>query len=198
MTIGIIGAGMIGATLAKQFSDAGYRVIISYSRNIERLHTLAKTLGENVEVGTVEDALIKTNVTILSVKLVNIEDAKKQMKSFNQKIIIDTSNPFGVTLPAGVTAAAYTQSLFPGTRLVKAFNTLHYTALATLNTSNPKTVIPVCSDDEEAKAICKIMVTAIGYEPYDTGTLANVTVQEPGGFFFNKPMTLEDTKSFKP
>jgi len=55
MRIGVIGAGMIGSTLAKLWADAGHSVMLA-SRHAEELEPLAEKLGRNVSAGAPVDA----------------------------------------------------------------------------------------------------------------------------------------------
>jgi len=49
--IGFIGAGHIGGTLAKIWTEAGYQVMLS-ARNLVPVKELAARLGRNAQVGT--------------------------------------------------------------------------------------------------------------------------------------------------
>lgn len=55
MRIGIVGAGMIGSTLAKLWVDAGHDVRLA-SRHPEALQPLIETLGSRASVGTPAEA----------------------------------------------------------------------------------------------------------------------------------------------
>jgi len=56
MNIGIIGAGHIGATLARLFTEAGHQVAISNSRGPLSLAGITSQLGPNIEAMTAEGA----------------------------------------------------------------------------------------------------------------------------------------------
>lgn len=56
MKIGIIGAGRMGATLARHFANAGHDVAISNSRGPETLRELEAELGERVHAMTPDEA----------------------------------------------------------------------------------------------------------------------------------------------
>src|SRR5438874_40702 len=55
-TIGLIGAGNIGAQLARLGVQHGYRVVISNSRGPETLGDLVAELGDHATAATAEDA----------------------------------------------------------------------------------------------------------------------------------------------
>jgi predicted dinucleotide-binding enzyme len=56
MKIGIIGAGHIGATLARHFVDAGHEVAVSNSRGPETLTGLVEELGSGAQAMTAAEA----------------------------------------------------------------------------------------------------------------------------------------------
>jgi predicted dinucleotide-binding enzyme len=67
MKIGIIGAGAIGATLARLFTEASHRVAISNSRGLETLADVIGRLGSYVEASTVEDAVSFGDVVVAAI-----------------------------------------------------------------------------------------------------------------------------------
>jgi len=89
------------------------------------------------------------------------------------------------------------QSL-PGTRVVKAFNTIWYGHLASQgDTSKPvgeRRVIFLAGDDAEAKQIVTDLIEEIGFGPLDTGSLHNSTIQEPGTEIYNVDMTVREAR----
>src|SRR5262245_46192895 len=73
MNIGIIGAGMIGSTLAKLWVDAGHEVRVA-SRHPEQLKELVKGLGRLASAGTPMDAAEFGGVVMLTVPLKSVPD----------------------------------------------------------------------------------------------------------------------------
>jgi len=71
--IGIVGAGMIGATLAKLWTESGHDVRIA-SRHPETLHGLVESLGPLASVGTPAEAVRFADVVMLTVPLRAIPD----------------------------------------------------------------------------------------------------------------------------
>jgi 8-hydroxy-5-deazaflavin:NADPH oxidoreductase len=199
MKIGIIGTGNIGGNLARLFVKADHEVILSWSRSPEKLIRLSVELGNHQQAiaASVEEAVQEVDITILSIRFGIMDEVKKQMGNLNGKIIVDTNNPYDIKLPKGVSAASEVQRRLPGVRLVKAFNTMYYTLLLSNSFASPRTVLPVCSDDKEAKEIVKNLITEIGFAPFDLGSLDNVLLQEPDGPFYNKILTLEDAEKMR-
>ncbi|HAN25370.1 MAG TPA: NADP oxidoreductase, partial [Microbacterium ginsengisoli] len=57
-TVGIIGAGHIGSTLARGLVDRGYDVVIANSRGPETLADLVADLGPTARAATAEEAAV--------------------------------------------------------------------------------------------------------------------------------------------
>lgn len=192
MKIGIIGIGNIGSNLARLIVKAGHEVIITYSRSPEKLIALQKELGSKATVGSINDAVHKVDLTILSIRYSIMNEVGNEMGIIEGKIIVDTNNPYDIKLEKGATAASETLKRLPGVRLVKAFNTLYFSLLQKNSFAKPLTINPVCGDDEQAKEMVKQLIRDIGFEPFDLGGLKNVALQEPDGVFYNKAFTLEE------
>jgi predicted dinucleotide-binding enzyme len=67
MKIGIVGAGMIGATAARLFAEAGHDVAISNSRGAASLQTLLTAIGPRARAMSVDDAARFGEVVLLAV-----------------------------------------------------------------------------------------------------------------------------------
>ena len=67
MKIGIIGAGMIGATTARLFVNVGHDVAVSNSRGPESLRALVSELGPRARAMTVDDAASFGDIVLLAV-----------------------------------------------------------------------------------------------------------------------------------
>ena len=68
MRIGIVGAGMIGATMAKLWADAGHEVLVA-SRHPDQLKPLVDRLGPRASAGTAAEAAVFGDVVMLTVPL---------------------------------------------------------------------------------------------------------------------------------
>src|SRR5574342_353665 len=108
MRIGIIGAGMIGATLAKLWSDAGHEVRLA-SRHPDALQALVKTLGPRASAGTPADAAAFGKVVLDTGNAYEQRDGAAAIEA--------TRHPRG--------SAGWAADMFPGARWVKAFNSVY-------------------------------------------------------------------------
>jgi 8-hydroxy-5-deazaflavin:NADPH oxidoreductase len=185
MKIGVIGAGRIGGNAARLFAAAGHDVLLSFSRDPDRLEEQAAAIGEQASTGSARDAAQFGDVVVLSVPWSAIPDALEQAGPLDGKIVIDTTNQFGPggaqQLPGGVTAAQYNQQRMPGARLVKSFNTLTSGFQASQAGRTPpenRVVLFLCGDDAKAKEVVAGLIEDAGFAPADLGGLADAAPME--------------------
>jgi predicted dinucleotide-binding enzyme len=200
MKIGIIGAGMIGATSARLFAGAGHDVAVSNSRGPSTLQALVDEIGPRARALTVDDAARFGDVVLLAVPWRNPE-ALPSADTVAGKVVIDAMNPYseggGLEDLAGLTSSEHTKRRLPGARLVKAFNTIWYKHLAANGRKDlpeaKRHAIFVSGDDEAAKQVVKQLIEDIGFGPVDLGSLAEGgRRQQPGSAIYNRPMTVEE------
>jgi len=200
MNIGIIGAGNIGANVARLFAKAGHQVAISNSRGPQSLTALVATLGPNVTATTVEEAARFGEIVLLAVHW-RTADALPAPRLLAGKIVIDAMNPYTSTfeiydLGNGTSSEEVAQRL-PNTRLVKAFNTMYFETLRTGGKTDTKErlVLFVAGDDANAKAIVSTLIEEIGFAPFDTGSLREGgRLQQHGSAIYNKSLTVAEAK----
>jgi len=134
MKIGVIGAGHIGATLARHFARAGHQVGLSNSRGRGSLEPLVRFIGPNACAMTVEEAARFGEVVLLAVPWRKPE-AFPPAELLIGKVVIDAMNPYGAdgeVIDLGEdTSSEQVARRLPGARIVKAFNTMYYHTLAT-------------------------------------------------------------------
>src|SRR5947207_1934537 len=94
MRIGIVGAGMIGSTVAKLWVDAGHEVRLA-SRHPEELQPLVSTLGNRASAGTPLEAATFGEVVMLTVPLAAIPDVARDLApALRGKVVLDTGNAY--------------------------------------------------------------------------------------------------------
>lgn len=179
--IGVIGAGRIGGGAARLLARAGHEVLISFSRDPERLSAQAEEIG--ARAGTPAEAAAFGDVVILAVPWPLIGDAIAQAGSLDGKVVIDTTNPFGPggwEIPEGRTSTQVNQERLPGAKVVKSFNTLTagFQQEAAGRTGDARVAMFLAGDDAEAKAVVAGLVEDAGFDPVDTGAAADSTILE--------------------
>ena len=165
-TIGIIGAGSIGTTLAKHLTEAGYEVVISNSRGADSLKEKIKQI--------VQEAA-KADVVFLAVRWEHVQEVLSAI-SLEGKILIDVTNAnlpeFVLAESGSKTSSEVVGQWAKGAKVVKAFNTLYAQVLA----ENPKVgdgnrVIFYSGNNDDAKDVVSGIINRIGFAGVDLGSL---------------------------
>jgi predicted dinucleotide-binding enzyme len=189
MRIGIIGAGMIGGSLAALFGERGHEVLLSNSRGPQTLRDQVAALPATVRATTVEEAARGGEVVVVAIPLYRFTDLPAE--ALAGKIVVDAGNYYpsrdGVLpqLESGqTTSSEMVAGHLGGARLVKAFNTIYFQNLRDDGrpdvSEEERVAIPLAGDDAEAKQVVADLIREIGFAPVDTGSLADGRRQEPG------------------
>jgi hypothetical protein len=202
MKIGIIGAGRIGGTLAKLWSQAGHEVLIS-SRHPQQLQELARSLGPTAHVGTPREAALFGEVVLVSVPYAALPQLGQDLKSeLAGKIVLDTGNPYpqrdgDMALEArrkgtGVASAEF----LPGVRLVRAFNAINSGDLAgEAHRAGERYAIPLAGDDPQALMVAQRLVRDAGFDPVVVGPLSRAKEFDVGTPVYTRLMSAAQLKS---
>ncbi len=91
MNIAVIGAGNVGTALAKRLKPQGHDLMLSYSRDKEKLRNAAKSLG--VPRGSPAEAVRWGKVVALTVPWSAVPDALTQAGDLAEKTLWDCTNP---------------------------------------------------------------------------------------------------------
>lgn len=179
-TIGIIGAGNIGSTVARLASAAGHEVVISNSRGPETLTDLVAELGPNVRAATAADAGAAGEIVVVTVPLKNYRQVP--VEPLAGKVVIDTNNyypqrdgQFAELDSEETTTSELLQRHLPDSRVVKGFNNIYFEHLATLarpSGATDRTTLPIAGDDVDAKKKVADLFDTLGYDALDAGPLA--------------------------
>ena len=204
MRIGIIGAGMIGSTLAKLWVDAGHDVRVA-SRHPDELKAMIEQLGIRGSAGTPQDAAIFGDVVMLTVPLKAVPDLARDLApALAGKIVLDTGNAYerrdgavaheASAHPHG--SAGWAAAMCPGSRWVKAFNTVYYKTLQTqAHRQGDRVGIPLASDDAEALDTAAALVRDAGFDPVVVGPLARGKEFEPDTKPYNTGMSGQELRT---
>ena len=198
MRIGIIGAGMIGSTLAKLWADAGHDIFIA-SRHPEKLQSLVEELGPRTCAGTPEEAAKFGDAILLTIPLKAVPGVARDLEPLlRDKVVLDTGNAYeqrdgdiareASRNPRGSTAWA--AALFPQSKWVKAFNSVYFKTLASeAHRSSDPVGIPLASDSPQALDAASQLVRDAGFEPVVIGDLGRGKEFEPGTRVYNTGMS---------
>ncbi|TAK69682.1 MAG: NADP oxidoreductase [Actinomycetota bacterium] len=136
-TIGFIGSGKIGGTVAALAVAAGYDVVLSNSRGPQTLEELVGRLGPAARAGTVAEAASAGDLVLLSVPLKAYRAAPPD--ALAGRVVIDTGNYYPqrdgqiAALDDGsTTSSALVQQQLAASAVVKAFNNIQFERLRDL------------------------------------------------------------------
>ena len=188
MEIGLIGAGNIGACLARKFKDAGHTVRIANSRGPETLADLAKEVGATAV--SVVDVAKQSDVLIISVPMKAIQQFPANLfdGARHDLIVVDTGNYYSMRdgriepLESGMPETKWVAAQL-GRPVVKAFSSISIDSLR--NQGRPKGsperfALPVAGDDQRAKDVVIGLIEEIGFDGVDAGDLDASWRQQPG------------------
>ena len=179
-TVGIIGAGHIGSTLARGLVDRGYTVVISNSRGPESLTALVDDLGPNASAATVTDAAASGDVVIVTVPLKAYRAVP--VAPLAGKIVLDTNNYYwerdgriAELDDKQTTTTGLLQEHLPESKVVKAFN--HIGSGEILTTGSPagtagRRALATASDHSDAAAFVTDLYDEFGFDTVDIGSVA--------------------------
>jgi predicted dinucleotide-binding enzyme len=203
MRIGIIGAGHIGATIARLLVDAGHDIAISNSRGPETLRDLVADLGPHAQAMTPDDAARFGEIVLLAIPLKDY--TKLPLDALNGKIAIDAMNyypnrdgHYPQLDSRELTSSEMVAAHLSGVRLVKAFNTIWFEHLKTQGRRDApldqRRAIFVCADDADAKATVSKLIEDIGFGAVDLGSLHDSHKQQPDAAVYNRDITVAETR----
>jgi predicted dinucleotide-binding enzyme len=205
-TVGFIGSGQIGSTVARLAVDAGHDVVLSNSRGPDTLQDLVAGLGRHARASTYQEAASAGELVLVSVPVKaypNLSGAP-----LVGKVVMDTGNYYPQRdghIPEldsrSLTDSEYLLSYIPGAQIVKVFNNINFKHL--LNLARPSGVadrssLPMAGDSPTAKAAVSQFLASIGYGSVDAGLLADGWRQQPGTPVYVTPYGSRDNEEGVP
>ncbi|HTT52682.1 MAG TPA: NAD(P)-binding domain-containing protein [Streptosporangiaceae bacterium] len=193
-TVGFIGSGHIGGTVARLSVAAGHQVVLSNSRGPETLQDLAADLGPLARAATAAEAAAG-DLVVVSVPVLAF--GKLPAGPLAGRVTMDTCNYYPqrdgqITEldDRSLTSSALLQRDLPGATVVKVFNNIFYRHLESLArpAGDPsRSFLPIAGDDAAAKSAVTGFLDSIGYGAVDAGPLAGSWRQEPGTPVYGEP-----------
>lgn len=184
--IAMIGTGSVGGALGPRFAGLGERIVYgSRTPDVERIAALVERTGAGTKALAPEAAARACGTIVLAVPFTAVEPLLRSFGNLDGKLIIDVTNPLGVSdgrevaieVPAG-SGGELVQSLAPGAHVVKAFNTIYYTVMAVPETAGGPVSVLISGDDAAAKARVAKLASGLGFEPVDVGPLRTARYTE--------------------
>lgn len=179
-TIGLIGSGNIGSTVARLAVDAGYDVVLSNSRGPETLFDLVKKLGPRARAATAAEAAEAADIAVVTLPLKNYRQVP--VEALRGKVVIDTNNYYpdrdghiAELDDESMTTSELLQAHLPDAHVVKGFNNIYVDHLASLGRPSrdpERSTLPIAGDDASAKETVRQFLDDIGFDTLDAGPLA--------------------------
>jgi predicted dinucleotide-binding enzyme len=203
MRIGIIGAGMIGETLARRLGQLGHKVAIANSRGPESLRDLASQVGATAV--TALEAARSGEIVVITIPERSVADLPRDLLTGvpPDVVVIDTGNYYPtrdgriLAIEQGQPESAWVAEQI-GRPVIKAFNNIFFKSL--LENGRPKgtpdrIALPVSGDPVEARAKVLRLVDELGFDPVDAGDLDESWRQQPGTPCYTKDLTAVQLKA---
>lgn len=189
MRIGIIGAGMIGGTLARRLTELGHEVSVANSRGPETLAALAAETGARAV--TAHEAARSGEVVVLTIPQARVRDLPADLFEgvADDVVVVDTGNYYPrhrdgriEEIEAGTLESRWVADRL-GRPVVKAFNNIYYKSL--LEKGQPagtpgRIALPVAGDRARDREIVLRLVDELGFDGVAAGGLDDSWRQQPG------------------
>ncbi|MDH6131981.1 putative dinucleotide-binding enzyme [Kitasatospora sp. MAA4] len=203
-TLGLIGSGNIGGTLARLAVNAGLDVVLSNSRGPQTLGDLVAELGPHARAATPAQAAEAGDWVVVTVPLKNY--LQIPAAPLAGRTVLDTNNYYAgrdgriPSLDAQqTTSSELLQQHLAGAQVVKAFNNIyfgHLLALARPTGAADRSALPIAGDDPVAKDQARILLDALGFDAVDAGPLAEGRRFQPDTPAYGLPYLADPTRPF--
>jgi 8-hydroxy-5-deazaflavin:NADPH oxidoreductase len=194
-TVGFIGSGMIGGTVARLSVAAGHQVVLSNSRGPETLKDLVEELGPLATAATGAEAAEAGDLVVVAIPVKAY--ATLPAGPLAGQPVLDAGNYYPqrdghiAELDDGsLTSSGLLQRDLPQSHIVKVFNNIYYKHLRSLprpHGAADRSALPIAGDDEGAKAAVAAFLDSIGYDAVDAGSLAESWRQDSGSPAYGAP-----------
>jgi predicted dinucleotide-binding enzyme len=188
-TLGIIGAGKVGTTIARAAVEAGYDVVMSGSGPAERIALTVEVLVPGARAVSAAEVVRQADVIVLAVPTHRFRELPRDL--FAGKILIDAMNywepidgvdPELAGAPDG--SSVVVRDRFASARVVKSINQLGYHEFEESRRpagAPDRVAIAAAGDDRTAVHTVLQLVDRLGFDAVDAGPLAAGVALEPNG-----------------
>lgn len=201
MRIGILGAGNIGATLARLFTAADHEVAIANSRGPKTLSDLVAEV-EGLTAADADAVAAWAEVVVEAIPFGRYGELPAD--ALAGKVVLSAANHYpdrdgDIELGDRVDTELVAEHL-ADSRVVKAFNAIWFKHLATQGDTDlpiaQRRAVFLAGDDAEAKELAARLVADIGFGPVDTGSLHDGgRRQQVGSDVYNEELTVAEARA---
>ena len=177
-TVGILGAGKLGSTLARLSTAAGHRTLVAGSGDLGALPLVLSVLAPRAIALHAPDVALESDIVILALPLGRIHELP--LARLGGKTVVDAMNYWPQSdgiLPefeGGAPSSPAVARALPGARIVKALSHLGYHELhddARVAGAEDRRAVAIAGDDEAAVAEVSALVDSLGFDPVLVGGL---------------------------
>jgi predicted dinucleotide-binding enzyme len=170
MKVAMIGKGHVGKAIGSGLERVGHEVKYGH-RNLEEDPRAAAEWGE---------------MAILAVPYHQLDNVVESIgPMLEKKIVVDATNVYGANgkpvVFSNTSGAEKLQRKLPGSKVVKAFNTVFAANQDTGHIGEEQLTGFVAGDDAEAKKVVMSLMSDLGYDPVDSGPLREAKFLEDMG-----------------
>jgi 8-hydroxy-5-deazaflavin:NADPH oxidoreductase len=188
MKISILGPGNMGTALALQWSRKGYQIIISHSRNAEKINQLL-SLIKGASFEKMPAAISAADVVVVTCQYEGLKELYQYKDAFKNKIVIScvsnlkpdfSASTIGLKTDRTISVAEEIQENLHKAKVGEAFNTAF---AANIHNANRKTSTDVanifyCTDYEDIKQTIEQLIIDLNYQPIEAGNLKSARTLE--------------------
>jgi len=177
LSIGVLGSGSAGQTLATGFLGHGHPIMIG-SRDPAKLQEWLRTAGPRARVGTFAETAQFGDLVVLSVNGRAAEDVIRLagIENLNGKIVLDASDPLdfssgrpGLFVGTTDSLGERIQRLIPTAYVVKGLNIVQADVMINPSLTGGEPDMFIAGDSDEAKRTVTGLLREFGWPVIDMG-----------------------------
>ena len=170
MKIAILGAGNVGGTLAKRWSDMGHTITLGVRDASSVKVKNVTTSHPTIKARSVMEAVRDSDVILVSLPINVVVDVAKQCGDLSGKVIIDATNTVSQKPTPYATATEAFKELTKCNDIAKCFNSTGFENMENPEYGDIAADMFIAGDSEKAKTIATQLAKEIGFgECYDFG-----------------------------
>lgn len=203
--IGVIGAGILGGTLARRLAATGHAVQVANSRGPD---SLSDVVGDGVAAGWAGAVAATSDVLFLALPYRAFTDVAQLIaeRAGEQTILVDTGNYYpgrdGALLgfdDANPEPDTLWLSKLIGRPIYKAFNNITYATIrdgGLPRGASQRIGLPVAGPEGAGKQRLNRLVDELGFDPVDGGTVDESWRQQPGSPVYATDLTATEVQTY--
>jgi predicted dinucleotide-binding enzyme len=185
MNIGILGAGKMTQALGRHFIKTGHELLVSYSRNRDKLEKAAEDLGGGTQVGSPVDAARFGDVVLLATGWGGAALALKAAGALDGKVLWSIVTPLkpdysGLALGTTTSGSEELAKLVPRAAFIAGWPPFaEVLTSASTRFGTERQTLFYCGDDPNAKRTVAPLFESLDVDAVDAGPLYAARFIEP-------------------